>query len=152
VKFVVGKDEQAFTVQDLFSPRILWTDIHLNPIHLPVEGNHRNHQFLQKRSGGSIHKIFVGGIMASLMREQIFEETGVDPVSGILDSPKKINLDGNENVDAMPPDYSILNPDLYAINDTYYAYTTRGCTRHCPWCGVPRIEPDYTRTLTSKRQ
>lgn len=151
VKFVVGKDEQAFTVQDLFSPRILWDRIYISTLFtFQWKETIETINFYKNAVGGSIHKIFVGGIMASLMREQIFEETGVDPVSGILDSPKKINLDGNENIDAMPPDYSILNPDLYAINDTYYAYTTRGCTRHCPWCGVPRIEPDYTPYIDIK--
>jgi hypothetical protein len=41
------------------------------------------------------------------------------------------------------PDYDLLDPNTYAINDTYYGYTSRGCVNSCPWCGVPRIEPEY---------
>jgi len=88
-------------------------------------------------------KIFVGGIMASLMSHEIYEETGVRPVSGVINSPKQIGLDGNDNIDLLPPDYGILRDHPYAINDTYYAYTTRGCVNECEWCGVPTIEPTY---------
>lgn len=94
-------------------------------------------------------KIFVGGIMASLMPNEIYKEAGVHPVEGVINSPKQINLDGDEDIDSLPPDYTILD-GRYAINDTYYAYTTRGCTNKCAWCGVPIIEPEYVPYIDIK--
>ena len=67
-----------------------------------------------------MHKILVGGIMASLMPEEIFEETGVHPITAVLNSPQQIGLGGSENIDLLPPDYEILDPNLCATNDTFY--------------------------------
>ena len=99
--------------------------------------------FYKEVVGGTTGKIFVGGIMASLMADELFEETGIYPVIGILNSPSQINLPGTENIDLLPPDYGIIDQSLYAINDTYYGYTSRGCVNRCSWCGVPSIEPEY---------
>jgi hypothetical protein len=52
-------------------------------------------------------------------------------------------LDGDENIDLLPPDYSILNHQIYGVNDTYYWYASRGCVLKCAWCAVPKIEPVY---------
>ncbi|OPY67791.1 MAG: Radical SAM superfamily protein [Syntrophorhabdaceae bacterium PtaU1.Bin034] len=151
VKFVIGKDNDSFQIQDLFSAGILWDRIYISTLFtFQWKETIETINFYKTAVGGSIHKIFVGGIMASLMQEEIFEETGVEPIAGILDSPKRINLDGNENIDALAPDYSLLDSNLYATNDTFYAYTTRGCTRRCPWCGVPIIEPDYVPYIDIK--
>jgi len=67
----------------------------------------------------------------------------VSPVVGVLNSPRQIGLAGSSDIDLLPPDYGLVDSTLYAINDTYYAYTTRGCTNKCPWCGVARIEPAF---------
>lgn len=85
----------------------------------------------------------MGGIMASLMPNELYNSTGIVPITGIINSPRRINLEGNVNIDLLPPDYSVLDSSLYAINDTYYAYTTRGCKNRCSWCGVPKIEPEF---------
>jgi hypothetical protein len=77
------------------------------------------------------------------MPEDIYEETGIYPITGTLTSARRIGLDSNTNIDALPPYYDILDPKLYAIGDTYYAYMTRGCTNRCQWCGVPKAEPEY---------
>jgi len=61
----------------------------------------------------------------------------------VLNSPKQICLDGDENIDLLAPDYDLVDGNLYAINETYYGYTTRGCVRNCPWCGVPKVEPHF---------
>jgi hypothetical protein len=144
LNFVIGKDKSAFKEQDLFSLAVVWDRVYISTLFtFQWKATVETINFYKDAVGGSIHKIFVGGIMASLMREEIFEETGIEPIEGILDSPAKINLDGNEVIDELMPDYSVLDPNLYGINDTYYAYTSRGCTRRCPWCGVPKIEPNY---------
>lgn len=100
--------------------------------------------------GGTSGKIFVGGIMASLMPQDLFEKTGIYPILGVLKSPQDIQLPGDENIDELCPDYSLLDSSIYAINSTFYGYTTRGCTNTCPWCGVPRIEPDYVPYIDIK--
>ncbi len=96
-----------------------------------------------KVAGGARTKVYIGGVMASLMPEDLFEATGIYPIKGLLESPSMIGLDGNENIDRLAPDYSILDSSLYAIKNTYYAYTSRGCVNNCPWCGVPCLEPDF---------
>ena len=100
---------------------------------------------------GDTEKIFVGGIMASLLHKDLTAKTGVNVIEGVLNSPKQIGLHGNTDIDLLPPDYSILDSRLYAINDTYYAYTSRGCINSCSWCGVPIIEPKFVRYIDIKR-
>ena len=90
---------------------------------------------------GDTSTVFVGGIMASLLPDKVYEATGIYPIKGIIRSPEQIDLPGTENIDFLAPDYDLLDNNLYAINDTYYAYTTRGCENECPWCGVPILEP-----------
>jgi len=90
---------------------------------------------------GDTSKILVGGIMASLLPDKVYEATGIYPVKGVVRSPEQIGLSGTENIDFLAPDYDLLDNNLYAINATYYAYTTHGCVNECPWCGVPIIEP-----------
>ena len=99
---------------------------------------------------GDASKIFVGGIMASLLSEELKKKTGVKVISGVLNSPEKIGLPGSGNIDRLPPDYSILDNRLYAINDTYYAYSSRGCINRCSWCGVPRIERKFVPYINIK--
>lgn len=98
-------------------------------------------KFYNNLLGGDKSRIFVGGIMASLIPDEIHRETGIYPVTGVLSSPQQIGLDGDENIDLLPPDYRIVDNRLYAINDTFYAYTSRGCVNDCGWCGVPKMEP-----------
>lgn len=107
-------------------------------------------EYYKDAVGGSTHKILIGGIMASIIPEEVFEETGIYPVTGILHSPQQIGLEGNENIDLLPPDYELVEKSLYAVNDTYYGYTTRGCVNRCSWCGVPSIEPDYVPYIDIK--
>ena len=53
-------------------------------------------------------KLFVGGILASLMPQEIFNETGIQPIKGLLNDPMKIDQDDDINIDELPPDYKIL--------------------------------------------
>ena len=151
VKFVIGCKKAIFQEADMFSHEILWDRIYITTLFtFDWKNIIKTINFYKSAVGGSIHKIYVGGIMASLMPADIYEETGIQPVTGILDSPQKIGLDGNENIDLLPPDYSVLDNRIYAVNDTYYAYTTRGCKHHCAWCGVPDIEPTYCHYIDIK--
>ena len=91
-------------------------------------------------------RLLVGGIAASLVPEEIFRETGITPITGILDHPGIIDPDSPVIIDFLPLDYSILDEIDYSYpsHDAYFAYTTRGCIRHCPFCAVPILEPGYT--------
>ena len=101
-------------------------------------------------------KIFVGGIAASLMKEQ-FEEVdrwkGIHFISGILKDAPATSLklgyhdfgrnDANTTpIDEMVPDYTILNniEYQYPVYDAYFGYASRGCIRKCSFCGVPKLE------------
>ena len=78
-------------------------------------------------------RIIVGGVAASLVPEEIFRETGI------------LDPDNPDIIDSLPQDYSILEEAdyKYPSHDAYFAYTTRGCIRHCPFCAVPILEPEY---------
>ena len=152
VRFVSGCDKSVFWEGDLFSTADLWDRVYISTLftfNFSVVVKTIN--FYKDAVGGAVHKIFVGGMMASLMPEDIFEETGIYPCVGILNSPKQINLEGTEDIDQLVPDYDLLDGRLYAISGTYYGYASRGCTLKCKWCGVPTIEPTFTPYIDVKQ-
>lgn len=151
VLFVSGCDRGLASPPDLLNPGERWDRVYITTLftfhwHSIVE----TIAFYKKAVGGTVGKVFVGGVMASLMAEDLYEETGVYPVTGVLNTPTQIGLTGDENIDQLPPDYELLDPTIYAINDTYYGYTSRGCVNRCVWCGVPRIEPEYVSYIDIK--
>ena len=151
VHFVSGCDRGLASPPDLLNPEGRWDRVYITTLftfhwHNIVE----TIAFYKEAVGGTVGKVFVGGVMASLMAEDLYEETGVYPVTGVLNTPAKIGLPGDEDIDQLPPDYEILDPSMYAINDTYYGYTSRGCVNNCAWCGVPRIEPAYVPYIDIK--
>ena len=106
-----------------------------------------------------ISDIFVGGVMASLLKEEIKQEIPVTVVDGLLNSPGKLGYENDELVDSMVPDYSIitesLNPLLsytYPTSDCYIAYATRGCVRKCDFCAVHKIEPYFSNSISIAKQ
>ena len=89
--------------------------------------------------------VVVGGILATLMSEELKRATGATIVSGLLDSKGKLGVPGEETIDRLVPDYSILDDIdyVYPVNDAYFVHSTRGCVNDCHFCAVPRIEPKY---------
>lgn len=88
--------------------------------------------------------IRIGGVMASLLPKEIEEATGIKPFEGLLD--KAGVLDDNDLiVDDMPLDYSILEEIdyVYPTGSAYFTFMTKGCTRSCAFCSVPKLEPTY---------
>jgi hypothetical protein len=101
-------------------------------------------------------KCFIGGILASLLPDDLFNETGIQPVEGLLNDPKKIDQDDNVIIDDLPPDYEILeqveNSNFkYSNTDSYLGYTTRGCTRKCGFCAVRIFEPIFIPYVDIKK-
>jgi len=76
-------------------------------------------------------KIYVGGILASLMPELIERETGIKPFVGY-----------SKELDQIKPDYDLYKTDTKWDNFSFI-FTTRGCVNRCPYCAVPKLEPDF---------
>jgi len=151
VKFVSGCDKSVMPNIDLFDLQANWDRVYITTLFtFHFSNTIETINFYKKAVGGTISKIFIGGIMAALMENEIFKATNIMPIKGILNSPAQIGLNGNENIDLLPPDYELIDPQIYAINDTFYAYTTRGCINKCGWCGVPSIEPKYVDYIDIK--
>lgn len=90
-------------------------------------------------------KLLVGGVMASLIPNEIKEVTGVVPHIGLLDKAGILDSGDKTIIDNLPLDYSILKEIDYKYpdDDGYYAYSSRGCIRHCKFCAVPHLEPKF---------
>jgi hypothetical protein len=74
-------------------------------------------------------KIIVGGIFASLLPEKCKQLTGCDEV--------QVGLYKNGAAEKGDIDYSLLPEEL----DYQIVHASRGCPRHCSFCGVWKIEP-----------
>jgi hypothetical protein len=49
--------------------------------------------------------IFVGGVLATLKKDEIQKETSVTVISGLLDTKGKLDLDNDDMIDYLTPDY-----------------------------------------------
>ena len=108
--------------------------------------------------GGQAHRVFVGGIAASLMNDKFIDEPrwrGVRFIKGLLGEAPAISLqldpfdeelyaddDSSTPIEDLVPDYSILDHISYEypVIDAYFTYASRGCVRKCAFCGVPTLE------------
>ena len=88
------------------------------------------------------------------MPNKIYEDTGVNPIVGLLNKPGILDSDSNVIIDELPLDYSILEEIeyKYPASNAYFAYTTRGCINQCDFCAVPRLEPHYCNYISLKPQ
>ena len=98
-----------------------------------------------------IHKdmIYIGGIAATLMAQEIEKDTGISNIiQGQLLSSNILGYDDNINIDELPLDYDIIDDITYdyTAGDNYFVYTTRGCPRKCEFCAVRILEPDFVTT------
>ena len=101
-------------------------------------------------------KCYIGGILASLLPDDLFNDTGIQPVEGLLNNPSKIDQDDDIIIDDLPPDYEILKQVeninfRYSNTDSYIGYTTRGCVRKCGFCAVKTFEPKYIPYIDIKK-
>lgn len=89
-------------------------------------------------------QIFVGGVLASLLHDELYCETGIKPIQGLLDKPGILD-DNNIIIDNLALDYSILDEIdyVYPTRSAYFTFMTKGCTRKCAFCSVPILEPTY---------
>jgi hypothetical protein len=96
-------------------------------------------------------KIFIGGVMASLLKDEIELETGIKPYAGLLDKPGVLDSDNDLIIDELTLDYSILDEIdyRYPTESAYFTFMTKGCTRKCSFCSVPKLEPTYKSKIES---
>ena len=120
--------------------------------------------FAVRAAAGQSERVFVGGIAASLMRDQFLAESrwaGVRFIAGLLDEAPAVSLHlsaedcefGADDTAGVPierrvPDYSILEDVeyVYPVRDAYFGYASRGCVRKCHFCGVPKLEGGQKET------
>jgi hypothetical protein len=89
--------------------------------------------------------VYVGGILATLMPEELEDATGATIVTGLLDRDGKLGLPDDGSIEQLTPDYSILD-DInyeYPVRDAYFVHATRGCVNACEFCAVTTVEPRY---------
>lgn len=151
VRFVKGEDQSAYETA--------WDRVYITSLFsFEWERTARSIDYALDLVGGQAHRVFVGGIAASLMHEKFLEEPkwrGVRFIQGLLGKAPAISLcldpfeeelyadDVNgKPIEDLVPDYSILD-DIeykYPVSDAYFTYTSRGCVRKCAFCGVPKLE------------
>ena len=86
--------------------------------------------------------IKVGGILASLLQEDVENETGIIPHFGLW-----------QEVDRLAPDYTLTNGIYnYYTNNASIGYMTKGCPNRCPYCAVPKLEPQYVHFIPLENQ
>lgn len=105
----------------------------------------RTIKFYQK-SVSDPRNIFVGGIGATLMPDYLGENVECTVVRGLVDRKGKLGT-GEPSLESFIPDYAVLDSTdwEYKPEDSYFARTTKGCIRKCPFCAVPNIEPRFSR-------
>lgn len=98
--------------------------------------------------------LIVGGVLATLMGDDLEREVACRVVRGLLDTPGKLGYLDDDSIDGIVPDYAILDEIdyKYPATNAYITYTTRGCIRKCPFCAVPRIEPEFRHYFSIKEQ
>lgn len=89
--------------------------------------------------------VMIGGVMASILPDQVEAATGIRPYVGTLSTPGQLDPGNDMIIDILPLDYSILEEIEYEYpaKDGYLAYMTRGCINKCAFCAVPKLEPEY---------
>ena len=105
--------------------------------------------------------IFLGGIMATLLYDELKEESSLSGITinrGLLNRAGILG-DDDVIVDTITPDYEIIDISqnkyldyIYPIQNSYITSTTKGCIRRCSFCAVATLEPDYCDYIDIKEQ
>lgn len=100
-------------------------------------------------------KVFVGGIMATLMPELLTDTfSEITIIKGLLNRDGILRLRDEKCIDSLTPDYDILE-DIdykYPATDAYFLYMTRGCGMKCEFCAVQTLEPEYIPYISIREQ
>jgi hypothetical protein len=94
-------------------------------------------------------QLLIGGVLGSLLHNEVEQATGIKPHRGLLDQPGILDPSNRKAkdiiIDDLPLDYSILEETeyVYPTGSAYFTFMTKGCTRKCAFCSVPILEPTY---------
>lgn len=157
LKFIKGEDRSVFDTS--------WDRIYVTTLFsFEWKNISKTIDFALEVAQGQASKVFAGGIAVSLMHEAFLDETkwrGIRFINGLLNKPpaESLQLDDFEGelysddyspvpIEDLTPDYEILDQIdyQYPVFDAYFAYASRGCTRKCSFCGVPKLEGDLYET------
>ena len=71
--------------------------------------------------------LMVGGVLASIQPNELYQATGIKPFVGVLGTPGILDKGDTQIIDELPLDYSILDEIeyKYPMTNAYYGYTTR---------------------------
>lgn len=162
VRFVKGEDPSVYDVA--------WDRIYITTLFsFEWERTARSIDYALDLVGGQAHRVFVGGIAASLMHDKFIDKPrwrGVRFIKGLLGEAPATSLQldpfdeelyaddmNGKPIEDLVPDYSILDHISYEypVSDAYFTYASRGCVRKCAFCGVPALEGMQrdTNSLTS---
>ena len=98
--------------------------------------------FYQRGKQRSKKNILVGGILASLLGDEVEKETGIKPHVGLWDE-----------IDRLSPDYDLTNGTYeYFMNNASLGFMTKGCVNACGFCAVPRLEPKFIPYIPLAKQ
>ena len=151
VRFVKGEDPSAYETA--------WDRVYVTTLFsFEWERTARSIDYALDLVRGQAHRVFVGGIAASLMHDKFIDEPrwrGVRFIKGLLGEAPAISLQldpfdedlyaddvNGKPIEDLVPDYSILDHIAYSypVSDAYFTYASRGCVRKCAFCGVPTLE------------
>jgi hypothetical protein len=111
------------------------------------------------KSTNNSKNLIIGGVLATIMKNNIEELFDITVIQGLLNEPGKLGLSNDHIIDTLLPDYSIIDPNVntildykYPTDNCYIAYATRGCIRKCSFCAVPIVEPVFSNSLSIKKQ
>jgi len=162
VRFVKGEDPSAY--------QTAWDRVYITTLFsFEWQRTARSIDYALDLVGGQAHRVFVGGIAASLMHDKFIDEPrwrGVRFIKGLLGEAPATSLQldpfdeeiyaddvNGRPIEDLVPDYSILDHIAYEypVSDAYFTYASRGCVRKCAFCGVPTLEGMQrdTNSLTS---
>ena len=99
-------------------------------------------------------EVIVGGVMATMLEDEVRAATGVTVIPGLLDRPGILDRGDKCHIDLLTPDYHMLEDVdyTYGLSDAYIGYATRGCPNRCEFCAVGSIEPTFADYLPLARQ
>lgn len=88
--------------------------------------------------------IITGGIAATLMPDYIRSKIDCRIIVGPLAQRSILNGE-KKPIAKYLPDYSIIDSDKwsYTPKNAYFCRVTSGCIRHCKFCAVPTLEPEF---------
>lgn len=110
--------------------------------------------------------VYIGGILATLMPDEVEKVTCIKPKTGpfkgdIEEILKIITRDHvlfelyediqKRGIDALPPDYSIFDghdvPYRKILDSCYIFRTSKGCSRKCKFCSVGILHPEFIEEI-----